>query len=112
MGCELRFWDGRDNAEEVVLLRGASPVPLAAVQRVVVVVAGQTLDSDDQEHAQLFEWPVAATWASRSAEAIRLRLGGAGLPAGRHGASRLITYDPEHQEGVVWDDALVVDIRA
>lgn len=109
--CEpvkLEVFDGRDNAPVLVFLVGAAgaeePLDLTPVTRWLLELrrggAGAAVDSQLDPGA--FE-VVAGTYDSRPVDALRLRLGQAGLEAGVWRA-RLTAFDGGHPNGQVLAD--------
>lgn len=109
----------RDNAIDLALMADGAPVAASALSRVVLVLGATTLDSAvlgfgaDQpfdctrtQSATIFgvSYPALSS--------LRLTLGHvSGLAAGDYTA-RLITYDDDHPNGLVWTEALEITVRA
>lgn len=106
----LIVYQGRDNTEDLVLFADGVPVALAGVTRVTLTVGAVTVDS--QAAPTAITWPQAATWEGVAVDAIRFKLGGAGLAAGTHADCRLVVFDSAHPGGLVWTEALTVKVKA
>lgn len=106
-------YQGRDNAIDLVLLADGEPVALDVITRVVLEVGETTLDSDalGLGVGQPFDPTKSVTYEGASVDALTLRLGGQGLTPGDHDNCRLIVYDPDHPSGLVWTDALALEVR-
>lgn len=102
----IRVFPGRDNRYTLVfsvdgaLADGNSAHPLAAVTRYLLLGEGLSIDSDEEPG-------VFDTTAAAAAE-LRLQLGllASPPPTGDYTAVRLITFDPDNPNGVVWDAEL------
>jgi hypothetical protein len=96
---------GRGNTIDWQLQADGAAVDLASVTRMVLQLDGQTLDSDTQGNGQgnTFYW-TSGTPGSGEPN-LYLRPGPAaetaGVSTGNHNL-RLIVYDPDHPEGLVW----------
>jgi len=109
MGIEY-VYPPHDNAPEIVLTDDGEAVDATPVTRVRLWVGATELDSDVVPSA--FSWPVARTpntgpFAAQTVQAIRLVLGGQGLAAGQY-RCRVVTYDPDHGNGLVWTERLAL----
>jgi hypothetical protein len=113
----LHFWQGRDNAEDVVLLESGTPVDPSAVTRVQVVPllkagADYLPDTDNAMDSNtspaLFDWPVdVASGIYAGEKAVRLKLGESGLSQGDH-YCHIVTFDTDNPNGQVWPPALLI----
>lgn len=118
-GLILQFYAGRDNVEDVVLLAGKTPINATVLTRARLEIEDPAdptdaplfvLDSDVDEG--LFEWPVTiATGQYANAKALRIKLSAADLPAGEY-AARLVTYDADNLNGIVWGSRLLIRMDA
>lgn len=110
MSRSLTFFSNRDNEQDVVLLSDGVPVDPSSISRVVVDVDGTTL-VDSQVDPTFFQWPVAGTYKGQAVQVIRLLLGASGAPVGEYPAGRLLIYDPDHTNGLVWAEDVLISIK-
>ncbi len=105
----LTWWLGRDNPVALGLFidgSRASAAALGSITRWVLVLTGSTTLTIDSSAAP------AGTFAL-DADAAKLEVNLSdvtGLVAGRYTA-RLISYDPAHDDGIVWLDRQAAEIR-
>jgi len=96
-------WNGHDNRVELELREDGVAKDLSGVTRVTLTVAGQMLDSD--QDADLFDW-------GGGGGRLVMDLGGAGLAPGNRLAAKLVVYDAEHDDGIVWGDSLRLTVKS
>lgn len=99
----LTFYAGRDNAEDFVLLADDAAVDAANINRIVIELLAGDVDSDATPAA--FDWPVAMNYTDSShvahaAQGVRFNLGA--VLAGGTYSGRLVIYDSDHPNGLVW----------
>jgi hypothetical protein len=93
-------YPGYDNASELVLSVDKQPIVHTDITRVQIQLSGgAVLDSDTSP----------ALLDLSHADRLVLRLGQAGLAAGRH-RGRLVTYDAAHPNGLVWEPDIVLRV--
>lgn len=113
----LTFYVGRDNTEDLVLLRGDQGQELAvdpsSITRIVVGVDddAEVVDSSSAPPGT-FLWPVDVVLHGQPTKGIRLNLGAAGLEPRTYGDCRLTVFDPSYPNGLVWTENLKVKVRA
>ena len=93
-------WLGRDNALELQLQDAGKTIDHSPITRVeVALVGGDTLDSQ-----------ASPAWFDLAqADRIGLLFGQSSVTPGRYRA-RLITYDPDHPNGLVWNENHPMDM--
>ena len=87
---------GHDNALKMLLLEGNEPQPLDSVERMVLSVGGETVDSDLA--ASAFDW---TQLDSNGYHKLILKLG-PHRPADIEDACELLVYEPSNPNGIVW----------
>lgn len=97
MLLEEIVYNGRDNTVELSLSVDGAAITHTSITRVQLVVGATTLDS--QTAPTLFDFD--------QADRLILKLGTAGLTAGRHTA-RLVIYDAGHANGLVWGELVLI----
>lgn len=100
MAAEEAVYNGRDNAIEIELLVDLVRIDHRDISRALVIVAGRTLDSAINP-----DWIVLG-----APDRIVLRLGHAGLAAGRQ-VAQLVTYDAANPNGLAWEPELVLRVK-
>jgi hypothetical protein len=88
-------FNGRDNANDLVLLADGAPADLASVTRIRVVGSNAEVEVDSALS------PEAINWATGITGTVHLGLGHEELPVGNH-ACRVIVYDPANPNGIDW----------
>lgn len=103
----------RDNSIDLVLLSNGSPVALSGITRVVLVLGATTLDSSVAGFGsgQAFDATVNGNYEGAAVDVLRMKLGGLAVPAGSY-RGRLVTYDSDHPNGLVWTERLRVEVTA
>lgn len=96
---EIVFWSGRDNEEDLVLLSDDVPVETSPITRWVIDLGSVQIDSDQDVGA--FAWPVTVIYRGHDAPGVRITLGHLGL-APMQTRGKLILFDPDHPNGLVW----------
>lgn len=97
---ELSVYNGRDNEIGLALSVDDVAIDHRDITRVVVLVDGSPIDS-----------AVQPAWFTLGLQdRIALRLGHAGLAAGRR-VGRLVTYDIAHPNGQEWPPELILRVR-
>ena len=89
-------YNGRDNSSDWRLEADGVPADLSAVTRFVLY-----LDSGTQQLTVDSDAAPSAFDATPGGGVVRLLLGNQGLAPGRWGAE-LVTYDPDHPDGLNW----------
>ena len=89
-----RVYPGRDNSIDVRLMADGAAVDLASVTRMTLSFGDLTIDSE--QAAGVFDW-------GRGQGVVVIAPGGQAIPAGDYQA-RLVVYDDEHTQGIVWGD--------
>lgn len=96
-----RAYPDRDNEIALQVIADGVPIDGAAVTRTVLRLTpegdGDVIDVDSQDHAAVFDW-------SRGSGVVEIKLVEAGsgfIAAGRYQA-RLIIYDADHMNGLIW----------
>lgn len=103
----------RDNAIDLVLLADGTPVDLGVLTRAVLDLGEASVDSQVSGWGagQPFDHTVTGTYQGAAADVLRLSLGALGLTPGSYRA-RLITYDADHPNGLVWASGLPVVVTS
>lgn len=106
----LTWWLGRDNPVVLGLFIDGSRAPAAAlgsITRWVLELSGSTALTIDSATAPAGTFVLDANNAR-----LEINLSDVtGLTAGRYWA-RLISYDPAHDDGIVWFDQRIAELRA
>jgi hypothetical protein len=105
MVAELRWWVGRDNPAVLTLYidgRRASAAELSAITRWLLILSGGASSVVvDSQSAPVGTFVLDAPNARLEIDLSEI----SGLSAGRYRA-QLISYDPAHDDGIVWLDQL------
>lgn len=113
----LTVWNGRSNPEQVLLLEAGAAVALDAVTRVQLMDNGAVIaDSSSAGFGagEPFDATESGTHAGATVDVLTLRLGALdpALTPGVYRHVALVTFDPDHPAGLVWDAGLTLHVRA
>jgi hypothetical protein len=100
---------GHDNTNDLLLRSDGVPIDITPVTRFTLRLGATTIDSAVDTDA--FTWPVDRTWKKQAVKALVLQLGSLQLAAGEY-LGRLVSYDPDNPNGLVWTEELPVTVVA
>lgn len=103
---------GHDNIIERVLTEEGAPVELDSVTRVVMKINGIDYDSDILGPSVIW-WTdtKVSDYFNATVDILKMKLGGqVGLVEGVYTGCRLIIYDADNQNGIVWEDNIIATV--
>jgi hypothetical protein len=110
----VTFFQGRNNWSVIGLLEAGMPLTsaqLSAITRVRIELSdGTVVDYEDTPAA--FEWPMDGIYLDEAVSGIGVNLAETGLEPFTDELARLIIFDPDHLNGLVWTESLSVALKA
>lgn len=96
---EETVYNGRDNTIDLVLKQDGTALNHTTLTRLALELRGGSLLADSDASPAAFDFT--------NADKVVLKLGGLGLPTGRHTVT-LVAYDATNTSGIEWAELTVV----
>lgn len=115
MSCRNRVSEiiylGHDNTIALMLVNDDVPLAdLSAITRAVLTINGTDFDSDSLGSSVIW-WADSMTYQGNPVNVIKFKLGGQSIVAGEYTGCKLVTYDPDNANGVVWSEDIKVTVK-
>jgi len=115
MSCRNRISEtiylGHDNTIGLLLLNDdVALVDLSAITRVVLTINDTDYDSDSLASSIIW-WTDSVSYRGETVNVIKFKLGGQSIVAGVYTGCKLVTFDPDNSNGVVWADDIKVTVK-